>query len=350
MLLDTNEITLGTFVFVEHFPGQNQAPGAGERLTVEPILSKSPKSNPTNLTLVYEVVLAEPQGQGIPTQLKMNDFHIEVNAITHHDRNNNCIPDADEEDCNDDDDFEENIPNDDDEEDQEDDQEEDEELNRKFSRCNDSEDDVVFEYDDAVDDISFEDSTVETPEWFSHEDKEQLSAIFEVYSDALQLKEEQQRRIREPPKFIGRVKRCKVTNDDGVFQTLDIVDVYRRALVAPGTVMPFVKTVYMLTTWMADEGIPSKCLILSPSKKKFWESKIEIGSSPSYLYCQPVFFTSSDYDFSVDVEEHDVRHSNLSYPHHRFDNHIPDLSFTKNRRTLCLSPTGSPYLEDENCI
>ena len=44
----------------------------------------------------------------------------------------------------------------------------------------------------------------------------------------------------------------------------------------------------------------------------------------SFLLCLPVFSSSCDYDFSVETEEKDVRHSPRSYPHHCYDEYIPN--------------------------
>ncbi len=74
-----------------------------------------------------------------------------------------------------------------------------EELNVRLSRCNDSEDDIIFEDDGSDDEVSFEEPQVETPTWFAFEEPEQIKAIFETYTENLKLKEEQKRCIREPP-------------------------------------------------------------------------------------------------------------------------------------------------------
>ncbi len=54
-----------------------------------------------------------------------------------------------------------------------------------------------------------------------------------------------------------------------------------------------------------------------------WEAKLELSEPPSYLYCEPVFFTSTEYDFFVETEDRDVRHSSKSYLHRAYENHIP---------------------------
>jgi hypothetical protein len=63
------------------------------------------------------------------------------------------------------------------------------------------------------------------------------------------------------------VKRTIVESDDGKFRTLDTVDIFRRGLLPPGTVMPHVKTFNVLTCWSFEEGLPIEIRRLTNSQK-----------------------------------------------------------------------------------
>lgn len=208
-------------------------------------------------------------------------------------------------------------------------------------------DDIDFEI--SFEDIGheIEDDIIEIPEWFAHEDKDQLKEIFQMYIEALDLS--QVKRVREPPKFVGRVKRSIVESDDGKFRTLDSVEVFRRSLLPPGSVMPHIKTYNVLTCWSFDEGLPIDIRRLTNSQKKYWFDRVveEPPIPPSFLMCLPIFSTESDYDYSVSDRSVEVRHSPSSYPHHCYDEYIPKHPLN-NRAKLLMSPTSSMFGEDNS--
>jgi len=213
-------------------------------------------------------------------------------------------------------------------EDQEEDNIEPSEDNNFFLKFDSSlNDDIVFESDD------FTETTVESdceisqiPPWFSYEDKDQIKIIFEIYEDALGIKNTNNLLIRASPKFIGRIKRCKVKNNNSCFQTLDTVEQFTRALIAPGRIMPHVQTDYFLTTWSYQDGIPTNLKTLSILERKEWEKKLDCIRTPaSYLLCKPVFQTISEYDYFVTNQCQEVRHSPRSYSPCCYDEYLPSL-------------------------
>jgi len=170
-------------------------------------------------------------------------------------------------------------------------------------------DDIVFDDDEEA----HQTKGIETPFWFANEDKEQIREIMSKYSNELKLEEEKSRCIRQPPPFIGRIKRIKVENDN-TFTTFDLVDIYRRSLVPPGTEMPSIRSVYFLTTWSSDDGVPIRFLQLSTKAlKKFWESRIIHDTPPSYLLSLPAYNSPKDqYEYQVSSLELKVGYSQSS--------------------------------------
>jgi len=95
-----------------------------------------------------------------------------------------------------------------------------------------------------------------TPFWFGNEDEEQLRHINSNYYRLLKLGEEKKRLIRQPKPFVGRISRIKVDNGE-IFTTLDVVEVYRRSLLPPGSIMPLIRKVQILTCWSYEDGLPT---------------------------------------------------------------------------------------------
>jgi len=148
---------------------------------------------------------------------------------------------------------------------------------------------------------------VNTPFWFGCEDEKQLQCIHSTYFGNLKLAQEQQRCIRQPEPFMGRIRRQKVDNGS-IFTTLDEVEVFRRSTVPPGSVMPFVRTVNLLTCWSYDEGLPTDIVSLSRQSLEKWTKKIVKEIPSSTLLCLPEYGTKA-YHFSVTSETTDVTHS-----------------------------------------
>lgn len=165
-------------------------------------------------------------------------------------------------------------------------------------------------HDDSIDEEDFEDEVRCIPFWFGNEDKEQLKAIIQIYSKALNLDEDEKTRVRKPPSFIGRIKRIKL-NHENKFLTLDTVDVFTRSLLAPGSVMPLKKTVNTITEWSIEEGLPEKVsLVTNKAEKKSWLDKEDLNTGISYLFSFPVYGSRHlEYTYMVSDENKDVTYS-----------------------------------------
>jgi len=153
-----------------------------------------------------------------------------------------------------------------------------------------------------------DDKTVSTPFWFGNEDKEQLKYINEAYYRKLNLPEEKKKLVRQPEPFVGRVTRSKVDNGI-IFSTMDTIEVYRRSTVAPGTILPYIRTVYLLTSWSYDDGLPISFECLDNEKSRTaWRGKLIKNLKPSIILCLPNYRTVG-YQFFVTNQNIEVTHS-----------------------------------------
>jgi len=141
------------------------------------------------------------------------------------------------------------------------------------------------------------------PWWFTHEDKDQIKCILEYYNQYLCLEQKCKSRIREPKLFVGRVKRIPV--EGGIFTTLDRVDIFRKALVGPGIPLPIDSSVYLLTCWSTEEGIPTSCYQVE-NKSKFRASCENLPQDPSYLFALPKMQCSNDFEFCSSLQDREI--------------------------------------------
>jgi len=175
--------------------------------------------------------------------------------------------------------------------------------------------DLNFDDSDSDSEIIFEDVADEyipkvtsTPFWFGGEDKEQLRHVIQQYHSFLKLAEEKKKMVRQPEPFVGKISRSKVDNGD-TFTTLDVVEIYSRSILPPGSVMPILRKSYVLTCWSAEDGLPTKFLLLqSQGSIRNWKEKIIVTQEASILLCLPVYGTK-DYSFSVSSEPTEVTHA-----------------------------------------
>jgi len=158
--------------------------------------------------------------------------------------------------------------------------------------------------DSDSDEIIFEDEVEESksittvPFWFGNEDKDQLRIINMKYYRSLHLEEEKKRLIRQPEPFIGRVTRSQVNNGD-TFTTLDIVEIYRRAILNPSDVMPFERKLHLLTCWSYEDGLPiSFTSLVEKETLKLWQDKLIKNVKSSTLMCRPEY-GNKEYSFTV---------------------------------------------------
>jgi len=149
--------------------------------------------------------------------------------------------------------------------------------------------------------------SVASPFWYGFEDEEQMKSIVQHYYKALSLDEDRKRCIRQPAPFIGRIKRTKVDNED-IFTTLDEVTVFGRSIVLPGSEMPYQKSASLLTTWSYEDGIPDEIEIINGAEEEYWKERTE-EQTQTFVFCLPVYESSTDYDYFVSEEDRDVTYS-----------------------------------------
>jgi len=128
------------------------------------------------------------------------------------------------------------------------------------------------------------------------------------------------------------------------FTTLDVIEIYRRSILAPGSFMPQVRIHTCVTTWSYEDGLPLASSLITEEEQPKWTAKIIVGSVASYLMCLPVY-SSSEFHYFVSGETKQVGYSPLS-PRlsgtQRYDNYIP-LDMVK--KALFQSGCG----EDSRC-
>jgi len=195
-------------------------------------------------------------------------------------------------------------------------------LNYATDYASDSDEIVFADSDEDQPKKSF----VATPFWFGHEDKDQIKCINDSYYHSLKLHEEKKRCIRQPEPFVGRITRRKVDNTNA-FTTFDLVEICRRSLLPPGSVMPITRTVHMLTTWSFDDGLPLEVIPLTnPDLIEQWEGCIMRDVKPSTLLCLP-YYGSNGYQYLVAQESLEVTHSpdslNMIEKRCWYDEYIP---------------------------
>jgi len=173
---------------------------------------------------------------------------------------------------------------------------------RRFQ--NDCELYLNFDYTDSdSDEIIFEDgveennSIITVPFWFGNEDKDQLRIINAKYYRNLHLEEEKKRLIRQPEPFVGRVTRSQVDNGD-IFTTLDVVEIYRRAIRNPSDILPFERKLDLLTCWSYEDGLPISFASLRENTLHLWKDKLIKGVKSSTLVCLPEY-GNKEYSFGV---------------------------------------------------
>jgi len=184
----------------------------------------------------------------------------------------------------------------------------DEECGVNINDFSDSDEIIFVDSDQEERKAKNKQSTVDSPFWFGNEDGDQIKCIMDFYYHTLKLGEEKKRLIRQPEPFVGRVTRQKVQNEEA-FVTFDTVEVFRRSLLAPGSVMPLIRTVHMLTTWSFEDGLPEEILPLTNEKQIApWKGRIVQDAEPSVLLCLPDY-GSNGYHYFVAQQSLEVTHS-----------------------------------------
>jgi len=169
-------------------------------------------------------------------------------------------------------------------------------------------DEIVFDSDAEEEETKIP-TVIETPFWFGNEDNEQMRYIAAKYGSFLKLPEEKKRLIRQPEPFVGKIKRNKVDNGD-IFTTFDEVEIYRRSLLPLGSVMPIIRTVYVLTSWSFEDGLPIQFASLPTERsRKMWRDRIIPTTGISILLCLPVYDSVTEYHFFVGRNSLEVTHS-----------------------------------------
>ena len=115
-----------------------------------------------------------------------------------------------------------------------------------------------------------------------------MKAIFKKFTKEL-IKKDEFQRSHQP--FIGSITRTNVTCGD-IFQTFDEVEICNNQRLPPGSKMPSIRTVFLLSSWDED-GIPIALCRLEGERISTWHSKI-IEDEKSYLFCFPDWHHQGD--------------------------------------------------------
>jgi len=194
--------------------------------------------------------------------------------------------------------------------------------------------------------VSFElqEEEVKTPFWFSNEEPAHIKQIIELYASKLNISLERKRFSRAPMSFVGRIKRNKVRGGNQ-FTSLDEVQIYQRDMLPiPTAVMKLVETVYFITSWESEDGVPINfCKINTARYKSFWQERVVKDAVISYLYCMPVFESETQYEYEVTQFEHDVSYSKSDelsalYEHHIHGQWCRCSKFSHENHDLSTSP------------
>jgi hypothetical protein len=120
-----------------------------------------------------------------------------------------------------------------------------------------------------------------TPFWYGNEDSDHVKNVMDIYCRAINCSDSLRRveilsvcRSRQPPAFVGRIKRLHVpalamspqccrratsisSRSAGVFQTVDEVTVcVREPMTLQGEHFPVAKVHHYISVWDEDDGVP----------------------------------------------------------------------------------------------
>jgi len=154
------------------------------------------------------------------------------------------------------------------------------------------------------------------PFWFSNEDDDHMKMIWNTYMEYLNV----ENRCRCFRMFIGKIKRQQVINQGNMFMTLDKAEIYKKNPSLPlGGKMPLSDTIILLTTW-SNEGLPINFMDLSKNEEilHFWTNRIIKPKYSSIIYCNPVWETDCDYEYSVSPNEKDIGYAKEPFSYSRY--------------------------------
>jgi len=157
------------------------------------------------------------------------------------------------------------------------------------------------------------------PFWFSNEEPGHSHRVVKEYSRFLNLVEPD-RGSRQLPTFVGRIERQPVETDqeETNFTTLDTVVIYRRDMRQVGSTVTAVQEEVVLTTW-DDDGVPLKFSLRAEADLRDWQ-RYHKFSSPSFIYCLPVWYSDDEFSYEVCSLRKEVGYSKEPF---NFTKYIP---------------------------
>lgn len=165
-----------------------------------------------------------------------------------------------------------------------------------------AEDNLDLDFNESCDGLVFgeeeeEDSKPPPPPCWS--DKE----VFECYEKHLCIPQENSSRIREPPLFIGEIKRKCIEKYATHFTTIDTITIFYKAIVPVYKTLPIDRTVVLLTKW-DHQGMPVHIQVIETNEesqnqdqqKKSKESQED--QEVVYLYCFPLYVNPLENEYT----------------------------------------------------
>ena len=147
---------------------------------------------------------------------------------------------------------------------------------------------------DCDNDDEMDEKNIETPFWYANEDFDHIREIFAVYQMKL-IKEE---KTRSSQLFVGQITRLDATCGQD-FQTFDEVSIFNEQIGSDSPLIPFVKKIFVVTTWDRSDGLPLHLFIVDKDEEdclNFWRERVQRkNSKTSSLFCVPHFLAKGEY-------------------------------------------------------